>query len=128
MQRLNELDGKKIAVGLLPQSGGDNIDHGFYNEFGTSRIPPRPFIDAPINDDLQQTQELNKSGIVALHNGSGIDAILEPIKEAGISAIKKKIEEKSSPPNAPSTIRQKGFDDPLVETGAMMGSVTGEIR
>jgi hypothetical protein len=128
MQKLDQLDGKKIAVGLLPQSGSDNIDHGFYNEFGTTYIPARPFIDAPVSDDLENTKELTRTGIEAIHNGSGIDGLLDPIKTAATKAIQKKIEEKSSPSNAPSTIAHKGFDDPLIETGSMMASVAGEFR
>ncbi len=34
----------------------------------------------------------------------------------------------STPANAPTTIKKKGFDDPLIETGHMMRSVRAKVE
>jgi hypothetical protein len=43
------------------------------------------------------------------------------------TAIKKYARDLSSPPNRPYTIEQKGSSNPLVDTGAMIESITWEV-
>ena len=41
--------------------------------------------------------------------------------------IQQSIKDTNSPPNAPSTIRRKGFNKPLIDTGTMWNSVDYEV-
>jgi hypothetical protein len=41
--------------------------------------------------------------------------------------LQKSIRDMKDPPNAKSTVAQKGFDDPLVKSGHMLNSVDWEL-
>ena len=64
----------------------------------------------------------------ALINGSvSGDAFWDSVGRTAVSVMQGVMRNVSYPGNAPSTIQQKGFDNPLVETGEMMRSVTYRI-
>ncbi len=44
-----------------------------------------------------------------------------------VNELKKAIEDWSTPPNAPSTVAEKGFNDPLIKTETMKNSVEYKI-
>ena len=44
-----------------------------------------------------------------------------------VETLKKTITEWSEPPNAPSTVARKGFDDPLIETRKLVDSIDHEV-
>lgn len=99
------------------------------NEFGApSRgIPPRPFI---------------RVGTIAKHSkewgeetGAALKAYdMDPAKALGAMGeliageMREAIIELADPPNAASTIRAKGSDSPLVDTGQMLASVTSWVE
>jgi hypothetical protein len=41
--------------------------------------------------------------------------------------LQESIRSLKDPPNAPSTIKRKGFDSPLIDTGTMLNSVDYEV-
>ena len=53
--------------------------------------------------------------------------VLQMMGELLAGQLRASIIAMKSPPNAPSTIRKKGFDDPLIDTGHMLNSVDFEI-
>jgi hypothetical protein len=96
--------------------------HGPY----TITIPPRPFFRTMIaqNKDswgpaLGAIVKQNK-GIKAKDALSLLGSIMVGQLKASIIAMK-------TPPNAPSTIRKKGFDNPLIDTSHMLNSVDYEV-
>lgn len=66
----------------------------------------------------------------ALLKANGYDALrtLQLTGEAVAGQLRQAIVDTSSPALAPSTIRRKGFDKPLVETGHMLNSVDYEVK
>ena len=92
-----------------------------WNNFGTSRIPPRPFFS---NMVAEKSPEWPKQiGIVLKANGYDVQKTL---KTTGMR-IKEQLEYAiisfTTPGNAPSTIARKGKDSPLRDTGTLLDSV-----
>ncbi|BCQ68236.1 hypothetical protein PEQA60_22260 [Pseudomonas sp. Eqa60] len=56
-----------------------------------------------------------------------MDQILEAVGVVAEAAVKVYMTELRTPPNAASTIRQKGSSNPLIDTGAMRQSVTHKV-
>jgi hypothetical protein len=88
-------------------------------------IPPRPFFrnmiaaksgewPAAIAESLRQ-EDYDAARALALAG----DAIAGQLRQSIIDT--------NTPPLAPATIRRKGFDKPLVETGHMLNSVSFEV-
>lgn len=119
-----------VKVGFLEGATypGDDENAGlpvaqvaFWNEFGTSRAPARPFF----------------RGAIAQHQGEWGGQLADSLKASNMDGkralalmgtiikdqVVQSIVDTNSPPNAPSTVRRKGFDKPLIDTGVMQRSV-----
>ena len=122
-------DGTPVAaVAFWNEVGsGAGVPEGLESvaESGPSR-PPRPFFKQTIaansphwgKDLAEQVKSTGGDGNVALGR-MGVEIVGE-IQESIINF--------SDPPNAPSTIARKGFDDPLIDTGTMLRSVDFEVE
>lgn len=134
-----KVDVERVDVGFFESARYDKPSEGwgspednlpvaevaFRNEFGTPtmRIPERPFFRQAI--ELIKKELPSALAPLVAANKFGIDD--ELANKAGLFAegkIKKRIVELRNPPNAPLTIKLKGFDNPLIETSLMLNSVT----
>lgn len=98
----------------------------FWNEFGTSRAPPRPFFRTTI---ARESATWGKKLTAALkHYNYDGELALRALGQSMRDDIEAAIAQWSSPGNAPATIRIKGFDKPLVDEGTMQRAVDYEIR
>ena len=97
----------------------------FWNEFGTIKAPPRPFFRYTIaTKSPGWGKDLGSIAVATNYNGPQTLALMgERIKDQ----IQTSINSWSSPPNAASTIRRKGFDAPLRHTMLMLRSVDYEV-
>ena len=127
------LNSKKVAVGLFEKEGRDLINIGVVNEFGAkvgnSYIPERSFMRSTYNKQFKKIS--NKFGRIAKSISNKDYNVLSKLLKIGIDAkiaIKKTIITMKTPANAPTTIRNKGFDDPLIETGYMKSKISSEVR
>ena len=93
----------------------------FDNEFGTSKIPPRPFFRNAIKDKSKEWLELYKDTQFQTKDMLQTLGIVGTVIKDDIATS---ITELSDPPNAPSTIKQKGSNNPLIDTGFMRNSVS----
>ena len=76
-------------------------------------------------------RELHQAGQMvndALAAGSSVEAALNRIGVVAKGIIQEEIRDGSFAPNAPSTIRQKGSAQPLIDTGQMRQSVNYAIK
>ena len=98
----------------------------FYNEFGTSKIPSRPFFRNMI---AQQSpgwaMRMAKAAKYYSYDGH---SILSAMGESISEELKQSIIDFDTPSNAPYTIQKKGFDKPLIDTGHMKDSVSYEVK
>jgi hypothetical protein len=97
------------------------------NEYGAPSRgqPPRPFFRNMI---AAKSREWPKA-IAGLLKSNQYDAELT-LKQTGAAIagqLRQSIRDLVEPPLAPSTIRRKGFDKPLIDTGHMLSSVDYEV-
>lgn len=119
----------KVKVGLVAgQADSDVIDRGFFNEFGTKDIPERPFMRLGVKDARAELRPNMHRAAKAVMNGStSMRQALGKFGVVGQGSIQDSITKLSDPPNAPSTIAQKGSSNPLIDTGEMRAAITWEI-
>lgn len=127
----------RVKVGFpAGQADQDVIDHAIRNNFGTRSIPERPF--------MQNAMRNNRAAYKAAMRASAFTIMIEVALGSEASAEKRKalsrlgikaqgdiqaeITALRTPPNAPSTIRQKGSSNPLIMSGEMRAAVTFKVE
>lgn len=92
-------------------------------------IPKRPTIEPTIEENKERISEMFKKAVnkVLANKGDG-RADLEKIGLWTVNKIKAKFGSDELVPNAPSTIAQKGDNNPLIDTGQLRNSITYVIR
>jgi len=93
-----------------------------WNEYGTSKSPPRPFIRNMINKESDKWADTIQRAATAFdYNGHQV------LSQMGLviqEDLQQAIVDFSDPRNADSTIAKKGFNKPLIDTGHMKDSIT----
>lgn len=109
-------DGSKVDIGI--HDDPEKAEHALYNEFGTARIPARPAWRTTLDRFQKKYDNLM---LDAIDNAIlGKESIVVGLQRFGTAVkedLQKAITNWKKPPNAPSTIAKKGFNDPLIETG-----------
>lgn len=95
-------------------------DIALWNEFGTDKIPPRPFMRNANAKIQKRAPEIVKAG---MDDEKDIRLITAEIAQDMRTQIIDSITSNTPPPNAESTIKQKGSSKTLIDTGQLMGSV-----
>lgn len=120
-------------------SGLTNVQLGVIHEFGTATVPARPFISAAFRRHRAEYQELLRRLGAGVYSGK-----MDYPRALGIVGQKMAADMKNyvtagpqiPPPNAPATLARKqakgqtnagGGPRTLVDTGAMVGSITYEV-
>ena len=99
------------------------------HEFGTPRIPARPFMRPAVADHGGEWMEALADGARAsLKGGPSPEAVLEIVTLQAAGNVAEKIAAVTSPPLKPVTVKRKGFAKPLIDTGQMAQSVTGKVE
>lgn len=96
-----------------------------FQEFGTAKIPPRPFFRNMIADN----QASWGKGMAMALKKSNYDAkqALEITGQVVAGQLKQSIIDLVTPPLSPATIARKGFDKPLIDTAHMLNSVSYNV-
>lgn len=98
----------------------------FWNEYGTSRAPARPFFRATIEE--KDGEWADTAAKAAVHYDYDSTKVLNLMGERIKEDIQSSINGWTEPRNADSTIAQKGFDAPLRDTMHMHDSVDYEVN
>lgn len=118
--RMGFLEGSKDPTGM------SNAQKAFWAEYGTTRAPARPAFRTTI---AQQSKtwgaKLSKAIVATNYDGQKALGLLG---QSMRDDLENSIAQWSTPPNAPSTIRRKGFDKPLVEKGDMQRAPDYEVK
>ena len=134
-QRLAELAKQaataKVRVGIIEQANYDGSDGesvaqvAFWNEYGTARTPARPFFR---NTIAQHKGEWPKQAATFMEaNGGDVRQTLADMGEVVKGQIKMTIQDFREPPNAAATVKQKGFDKPLINKGTLWDRIECEV-
>lgn len=107
------------------ENGTQVAQVAFFNEFGTLRIPARPFFRNAITKNIKKWYSTLGSAIRAGRNPNNA---LSLVGEQARGDIIKSITELNTPPNAQSTINAKGSTSPLIDSGLLRRSVTYKVK
>lgn len=113
-----------VEVGFLEGAtypdGTPVAEVAYFNEYGTTYAPPRPFFRTMI------AKEQSSWGpkLAAAYEGTNgnMKQAFAIVGEDIEGALKQSINDLTSPALAPSTVKRKGFSKPLIDTGHMVNS------
>jgi HK97 gp10 family phage protein len=123
-----------IPSGATTTDGKSIPMYAAYNEFGTSRIPARPFMRTTANEHQNEWCETLAGalkGEILKDNAKGAMGL---VGEQMKAHIQQTIQKGSFAPNSPKTVankRRKGKvepDHPLIDTGQMLASIISEVK
>lgn len=118
-----------VKVGFLEggryEDGTPIAAVAFWNEYGTAHIPPRPFFRTAIDNQSGAWAE-TLAGAVK-HYDYDTNQVMNAMGVKISEDIQQSIAGWQAPPNAESTVRKKGFDKPLIDTGVMQRAVDFEV-
>lgn len=118
----------KKRSGNIENGVPDLVDVALWNEFGTKNSPSRPFLRQSVDDNLGLINYYCKKLVKDFKNGAPADYLLNSCGKFGKKLIQEKIKSGNFSPNAPSTIKKKGSNKPLIDTGHMRNSVNFVIQ
>ena len=126
-----KLDGKGVKVGIRrgkgSHEGTDMLDIAVYNHFGTATIPARPFVSDCAEKNAGQIQEAQKRLAYRVYQGGlSADGALAELGAWYVNVQKGHILHGGWTPNAPATVKRKGSNKPLVDTGQLVNTVDWE--
>lgn len=126
-----KLDGKGVKVGIRrgkgSHEGTDMLDIAVYNHFGTATIPARPFVSDCAEKNAGQIQEAQKRlAYLVYQGGLSADGALAELGAWYVNVQKGHILHGGWTPNAPATVKRKGSNKPLVDTGQLVNTVDWE--
>lgn len=139
LKRLAQLDGTEVEVGFFEEDRygpeNDNLPVATvaaYNEFGTIHNPQRPFMSDAFTDTMSQMKMSRLMRDVfsgALKNGMATKRLLNVLGRVTGELIEISIQQYAAVGgNSPATIKAKGKDTPLIDTGKMIESVRFHVR
>jgi hypothetical protein len=125
----------QITVGVHAEEGAGTYEGGAtvadvasYNEFGTERIPARPFLSGWFDANQSAIEkQLQKAG-ERITKGQDPEQALDLVAQWAAGQVQKGISAGVPPPNAASTVARKGSSKPLIgETGQLRSSIRGRV-
>lgn len=123
-------DGKTLRVGFLETEkypdGTPVAQVAFWNEYGTVKAPPRPFFRQMIEAKSPKWGAALGKNLSA--TGYDTTKALSLVGTGIKDQLTQSIVGFQAPGNAVSTIAQKGFDKPLVDTGQMQRAPGFDIQ
>lgn len=117
---------KKVRVGFpASKTNQEIVNRAIFNNFGTINTPERPFMSNAFDDNRSKYIEALKVSAPKIMRGEvEVGQVAAKLGTVFADDIRQEIVDLDTPPNAPSTIKQKGSSNPLIDTGQMKNSVT----
>jgi hypothetical protein len=130
LDRIDRIDNAKLSVGILGDADSEILLRANVNEFGspTRNIPERSFIRGAIDKYGKDIGDFSENLIIRYIDGKiTFDACMNTIGEYVVGKIQRYMVDLRTPPNAESTIEQKGSSNPLIDTGQLLDSVSYKV-
>lgn len=98
------------------------------NEFGASDIPDRPFMRQSFENHEGELQAACDAAQRLVSSGGSAEQALQQIGVVAKGLVQDEIVNGGFAPNAESTIKKKGSEQPLIDTGTMRQSVNFVVK
>jgi len=129
LKKLSELE---VQVGFqgdqTAEDGTSLAEIAAYNELGTSTIPARPFMKQSFENHEDELRAACERVNAALASGKSVEQALDALGVAIKGLVQTEIVDGGFTENAPSTIKKKGSDKHLIDTGSMRQSVNYVVK
>ncbi|MCD7826345.1 MAG: hypothetical protein LUH14_10360 [Clostridiaceae bacterium] len=129
---LKDLGNLEVRIGIQQgetnDEGVDLVDIAMFNELGTIHIPSRPFLRDSVDANADQINTFLQSMKQELLKGGSAESVLKKIGTFQKGLIQEQIVNGNFEPNKEATIKKKGSDTPLVDTGRMRQSINYVIQ
>lgn len=131
---------EQVNIGFFPDSKygpeNDNLPVATvaaWQEEGVppQNIPPRPFMRVGFGAPLRRGRYDKQFKAAIANILEGRSTFTQEYKKLGsvfVEDMKDAITKWDSPPNAPLTVAEKGFNDPLIDSGTMRDSVDFKVE
>lgn len=131
LKKLAELEvrvGWQAGEEIDEESGADMTQIAAFNELGSSDTPARPFMKQSFENHESELQAACNVVNNTIANGGTAEQALNKLGVFCKGLVQQEIVDGGFAPNAPSTIRRKGSDTPLIDSGAMRQSVNFVVK
>ena len=129
---LEELGKLEVRVGIQQEessgNGVDLLDRAIFNELGTAHIPSRPFLRNSVDTNVENINAFLQSMKKEILKGGSAENVLKKIGVFQKGLVQEEITKGNFVPNSEATIKRKGSDTPLIDTGRMRQSVNYVIK
>lgn len=106
----------------------DMAEIAMFNELGTSTSPPRPFLRMTVDENKDKINQFVETQTKRIAQGASAEQCMKQMGAFGVSLVQEQIGNGTFTPNAESTIKAKGSDKPLIDTGQLRQSVHYVIK
>ena len=132
VRKMNFVDGKEIHAGVLPSAGKGKkgvpiAEYATYNEYGTEKIPSRPFMATSADENKGWSTSV-KNAVKGIIDGAEVISQMNTVGEKMKTDIKKNIGTYRFKPLKPATVKKKGHDIQLIDSGALYDAIDFEVK
>ena len=123
----------EVAIGIhedagFNENGEDILQYAIWNHYGTANIPKRPFVDLAADRNNNWQKYVDEAVGNVIDKNTSLRAEAEKVGAIAVKDMKAIIKNHEvPPPNGVRTVIKKGFNHPLVETGALLESIDYKI-
>ena len=133
MRDLERLYGMEVVAGMLRDSGkasngASYVDIATWNEYGTGHIPSRPFIRISADTNKAAWEKMAQQCVNGVIDGDSPRDAAQVVGHRMVEDIRKVFGSSELKANAPSTVKKKGRNEPLVDSGEMRRRVNFRIE
>lgn len=129
LQKMTEMEVRVGFQGDEKYEDGTTIaEVAAYNEFGSSDTPERPFMRQSFENHESELQAACDAANRLVSSGGSADQALQQIGVVAKGLVQEEIVNGGFAPNAESTIKKKGSEQPLIDTGTMRQSVNFVVK
>jgi hypothetical protein len=128
-KRALEAARQEIHVGWSTEMGAssETVEIAIWNALGTDTIPARPTLETTMLASRATIDGANQAIVRAINRDEDPTGRMDFLAVLLESAHRETVVNLADPPNAASVEREKGFNDPLVGTGADGGRLVREL-
>ena len=132
VSKMRFINGKEIRAGVLPSAGNGKkgvpiAEYATYNEYGTEKIPSRPFMATSADENKGWSTSV-KNAVKGIIDGAEVISQMNTVGEKMKTDIKKNIGTYRFKPLKPATVKKKGHDIQLIDSGDLYDAIDYEVK
>lgn len=131
-KELISLDKVKMKLGWFEGSNygpeNDNLPHAYIAALQEEVIGPRPFMRVGLKAALKQDPKAFASIIESVASGKSALSSAKSVAPVFVPMLQKVMNDWMTPPNSQVTVMEKGFNNPLIDTGELRDSIQVKVE